>query len=208
MGYPITYYPPEARVLPLTLIRRERILPMPGRVIAVPGEHVQPTQIVAQTDATDDVRILNVARLLHVAPSKAHRYLKVKQGDDVHLGTLIAASGIFSANRLFSPVDGFIAKIDAEKGRVFIQAVTKPVELTAFLQGTIANVMGSRGVVIETTGAIVQANVGFGGESFGVLHVVYNEADDGLRAKWCGVASPRETVVGGGWIAVWAWAQA
>ena len=38
------YYPPETRVLPLTMIRRERMLPVPGKVLVNPGDRVQPAQ--------------------------------------------------------------------------------------------------------------------------------------------------------------------
>jgi hypothetical protein len=64
----------------------------------------------------------------------------------------------------------------------------------------VANVMSGRGVVIEATGAIVQAAVGFGEESFGVLHVVANEVTDVLRAKSIDVSSHGAIVVGGAWI--------
>ena len=62
------YYPPETRVLPLTVIRRERMLPMPGKVLVNPGDRVQPAQPVAQAEVSGEVSVVNVAHLLRVAP--------------------------------------------------------------------------------------------------------------------------------------------
>jgi hypothetical protein len=121
---------------------------------------------------------------------------------------VIAARGFLSSARVVSPVDGYVGYIDKEKGRVLIQVVTKPFDLVAYLQGAVVNVMPSRGVVIETTGAVIQATVGFGGETFGVLHVVAGEASDVLRAKSIDVSAHGAIVVGGAWIDESAFSQA
>ena len=63
------YYPPETRVLPLTTIRRERMLPMPGKVLVNPGDRVQPAQPVAQAEVSGEVSVVNVAHLLRVPPA-------------------------------------------------------------------------------------------------------------------------------------------
>ncbi len=200
MSEPVAYYPPETQVIPLTLIRRERMLPVPGKVLVAAGERVQPTQVIAQADLSGEVRILNVARVLRVPADRAARFIKVKEGDEVRAGALIAARGIFGAARVLAPVDGLVSRIDKDTGRVLIKVIIKPFDLTAYLQGTVANVMSGRGVVIEATGAIVQAAIGFGEESFGVLHVVANEVTDVLRAKSIDVSSHGAIVVGGAWI--------
>ena len=65
------YYPPETRVLPLTMIRRERMLPMPGKVLVNPGERCSRRKSVAQTEVSGEVSVVNVAHLLRVAPARA-----------------------------------------------------------------------------------------------------------------------------------------
>jgi hypothetical protein len=196
----IAYYPPETRAMPLTLIRRERRLPVPGKVLVANGEKVQPTQVVAQAEISGEVRIINVARLLRVPSARAARYLKVKEGDDVTTHTVIAARGVLPGGRVVSPTDGFVYRIDKSKGRVLIKVVTKPFLLTAYLSGLVASVVSGRGVVIETTGAVVEALVGFGDESFGVLQVVARDPADVLRAKSIDVTSHGAIVVGGAWV--------
>ncbi len=194
------YYPLETRAVPLTLIRRERMLPVPGKVLVTPGERVQPTQVVAQAEISGEVRIVNVARSLRVAPSRAIRYLKVKEGDDVTTNTVIATRGALSMSRILSPTNGFVYRIDKNKGRVLIKVVTRPFQLIAYLQGTVANALPGHGVVIETTGAIIQGTVGFGDESYGVLHIVANDPNEVLRAKSIDVSAHGAIVIGGAWI--------
>jgi hypothetical protein len=200
MGDIVAYYPPETRAMPLTLIRRERMLPVPGKVLVSAGEKVQPTQVVAQAEISGEVRIVNVARLLRLPASRAVRFIKVKEGDDVTTHTVIAARGWLPSGRVTSPTDGFVYRVDKAHGRILIKVVTKPFQLTAYLGGVVTNVMSGRGVVIETTGTLLQATVGFGDESFGVLHVVAHDPADVLRAKSIDVTAHGAIVVGGAWI--------
>jgi hypothetical protein len=196
----VTYYPPETRVMPLTLIRRERLLPTAGKVMVKVGDRVPATQVVAQADVTGEVRIVNIARALRVPPGKAARFLKVKEGDDIKAGGVLAARGVLGGTRATSPVNGFISRIDKSAGRVLIQVVAKPFELVAYLPGAVTNIVASQGVTIEATGALIQGTVGFGGEAFGVLHIVANEPTDVLRAKAIDVSAHGAIIVGGAWI--------
>jgi hypothetical protein len=193
------YYPPETRVLPLTVIRRERILPMPGRVLVNPGDRVQPAQPVAQTEVSGEVSVVNVAHLLRVAPARAHKYVKVREGADVTMNTVIASRGLTSAGRIKSPANGFVYRIDRSTGRVLIKVVSRPLELTAYLAGTVSNVLAGRGVVIEATGALIQAALGFGGESYGVLQAVTKRAADPLKARAIDVTMHGAIILGGAW---------
>jgi hypothetical protein len=196
----ITYYPPETRVMPLTLIRRERLLPTSGKVMVKVGDRVPATQVVAQADVTGEVRIVNIARALRVPPGKAFRFLKVEEGDDIKAGGVLAARGVLGGTRATSPVNGFIKRVDKSAGRVLIQVVAKPMELSAYLPGTVTSIAASQGVTIETMGALIQATVGFGGESFGVLRLVASEPTEILRAKSIDVAAHGAIIVGGAWI--------
>jgi hypothetical protein len=193
------YYPPETRVLPLTTIRRERLLPMPGKVLVDPGERVQPAQAVAQAEVSGEVSVVNVAHLLRVPAAKAYKYIKVKEGADVTMNTVIAAKGLTAAGRIKSPANGFVYRIDKSTGRVLIKVVSRPLELSAYLAGTVSHVMPGQGVVIETTGALIQAALGFGGESFGVLQVVSKRATDPMKARAIDVGMRGAVIVGGAW---------
>ena len=193
------YYPPETRVLPLTVIRRERLLPMPGKVLVNPGDRVQPAQPVAQAEISGEVSVVNVAHLLRVAPSRAYKYIRVKEGADVTLNSVIASKGLTAAGRVKSPANGFIYRIDKSTGRVLIKVVSRPFELLAYLAGTVSNVIAGRGVLIETTGALIQAAAGFGGESYGVMQVISKRSTDPLKARAIDVTLRGAILVGGAW---------
>lgn len=200
MSEATAYYPPESRVMPLTLLRRDRLLPVPGKVLVSVGERVQPAEIVAQAEVSGETRVVNVARLLHMAPARAARCIKVREGEDVNPRTVIASAGALSANRVLSPTEGFVYRIDKNKGRVLIKVITRPYQLSAYLPGTVVNILAGRGVVIETTGAFVEATVGFGDEAFGVLQMVTNDPAEAVRARAIDVAAHGAIVVGGAWI--------
>src|SRR5512143_239208 len=193
------YYPPETRVLPLTMIRRERLLPMPGKVLVNAGDRVQPAQPVAQAEVSGEVSVVNVAHLLRVPPARAYKYIKVKEGTDVTMNTVIASKGLTSAGRVKSPANGFVYRIDKSTGRVLIKVVSRPLELMAYLAGTVSSVIAGRGVVIEATGALIQAALGIGGESYGVLQVVSKRATDPMKARTIDVTMHGAIVVGGAW---------
>jgi hypothetical protein len=193
------YYPPETRVLPLTIIRRERLLPMPGKVLVNPGDRVQASKVVAEAEISGEVSVVNVAQLLRVSPARAAKYVKVREGADVTMNTVIASKGMTAAGRIKSPVNGFVYRIDKTTGRVLIKVVSQPYELTAYLAGTVTSVIAGRGVLIETTGAQVEAAIGFGGESFGVVQVVSNRPIDPVRARSIDVTMHGAIIMGGAW---------
>ncbi|NTU64931.1 MAG: hypothetical protein HGB05_16400, partial [Chloroflexi bacterium] len=100
------YYPPETRVLPLTTIRRERVLPMSGKVLVNPGDRVQPAQPVAQAEVSGEVSVVNVAHLLRVAPARAYKYIKVKPKlgpDGPDIGPLIGPQALDRSANVCGP---------------------------------------------------------------------------------------------------------
>jgi hypothetical protein len=195
-------------MMPLTLIRRERLLPVPGEVLVQPGARVEPLDIVAQAQVGGQFRTFEIARLLHVPPSQAMRYLKKGMDEAVKAGEIIASRPGLPARHVRSPVDGTIADIDDRDGRVAIEVASQPIQLPAFLKGIVGNVLGDRGVVVETAGAMIQAAWGIGGEAWGVLRSVTESADEPIKASSIDVKAHGSIVVGGGWIVASALEQA
>lgn len=175
------YYASETQVTPLTEIRRERLLPAPGEVLVRAGNRVESTQVVARTGVPSDFRIVPVARLLGVPASHVERHLRVRLGDEVHQGHVIAKQkGLFGGS-VKSPIDGMVTA--AGGGHVLIEARPTPYELRAYVSGTVIDVIEGHGVVIQTVGGIVQGVWGAGGESIGVLKVTVRGPDGTLRAR-------------------------
>ncbi len=208
MSEAATYYPPETRVMPLTLIRRERVLPVAGEVLVQPGQRVESSDVVAQAEVGGQFRTFEIARLLRVPPGRAVRYLKKHRGEVVRAGEVIASRPSLPVRQVRSPVAGVIVDIDERDGRVAIEVASRMVELRAYLKGVVGNVLGSLGVVVETPGALIQAAWGIGGEAYGVLRVVGESVDEPLRASSIDIQAHGSVVAGGAWITASALEQA
>lgn len=176
-----TYYPVETRVTLLTSIRRERILPAPGEILVNEGDQVEPNDVVARTKQPGDFRIIQAARLIDVPASQLKKFLTVKPGDQVEEGQVIAKRGWLPPRRVKSPIDGTVTASGG--GRVLIEAPPTPFDLRAYVNGVVSNVVAPHGLVIETTGALIQGIWGAGGESFGVLKNMVKSPDEILNAK-------------------------
>ena len=173
-------YVSETRVSRSTRICRERALPRPGEVLVNPGDHVEPTQIVARANVPGDFRILPVARLLGVSASEAEAHLEVGLGETVHRGDVIARRGGFLGPSVESPIDGVMTATGG--GRVLIEAPPAPFELHAHISGTVLDVADNQIISIETPGALIEAFWGVGGESVGVVKVMSERPNESLEA--------------------------
>ena len=189
------YYPFETQITPLTNVRRERALPIPGEVLVRVGQRVEPMQIVAHTHLPGDFRILPVARLLDIPASQVKKCMIVKLGDEVHQGQIIAKRGRLSPRTVKSPIDGAITSSGA--GRILIETEPTLFELSAYIPGTVSEIVDNYGLAIETTGAVIQGVWGAGGENLGVLKCLVEGPDKPLRADTIDPSCHGAILVGG-----------
>ncbi len=192
------YYPVEIQITPLTTIRRERLLPARGQVLVRVGEVVGPNDVVARCQLPGRILVVDVARALGVRRERTEKFLRKAVGDSVQADELLAVPrGAFGRFRrgCRAPVDGRIVAIRA--GLVLIEAATSTVELTAHIRGQVTNVMPNLGVVISTSGALIQGVWGSGGEAEGVLKVLVDNPQKPLRTKAIDVSCHGTLVVGG-----------
>lgn len=177
------YYPVESFIVPLTTIRRERLLPAPGQVLVQPGERVGPADVVAHCQIPGTMRILDAGQTWRVRRNRLDRYMRKSSGDPVQANELVAGRmGPLTRFRraVRSPVDGRV--LEVRNGLVLIQEASTTYELTAHLSGQVTNVMPQRGVVISAIGALIQGVWGSGGEAEGVLKVLADDPQSPLRA--------------------------
>jgi hypothetical protein len=186
---------PVTHILPLTVIRKERVLPVPGRVIVRQGQQVAPRDVIAEAKLAPEHVLLNIASSLGVSIERADNLIQCVAGNDVAQGDLIAGPIGLARRVVRSPVNGQIML--AGEGQVLIQVDKTPYELQAGISGTVSQLIPERGAVIETTGALIQGFWGNGRFDFGLVHIKLDNPEDVLTSDNIDV-SLRGTIVLGG----------
>ncbi len=186
---------PITHILPVTTIQRERMLPVPGRVVARKGQKINPSDVVAEAVISPEHLLLDVGRGLGLAPDEADQFIKVQAGDQVDTDDVIAERGAVARRIIRCPKPGKV--VVAGGGQVLLEVGSKPFELKAGLSGTVVELFPDRGVLIETTGALVQGVWGNGGVDFGLLTVQAKSPKDELKADRLDVSMRGSVVLGG-----------
>ncbi len=191
------YYPVETRITALTSIRRERLLPLVGEIVAAPGDEVQATDIVARCQFPVNVHAVDVSRELGIARDIAAECISTKAGETVRVDQIIATSpgstGV-EGGECRSPVEGRV--LEMRGGIVLIQTETA-FELLAGIRGVIASVVPNRGVIVSTQGALVQGLWGSGPEVVGNLTVPLDGPHEPLRSEHVDATCERTLLVAG-----------
>ncbi len=193
-------YTPGLRVTDLTVLRKERILPLKGEVLAKEGDKVTSEQVVARTELPGNVHSVNVANLLSVLPDEVPTKMLKKDGEPVNEGDLIAQSstlfGLFKSS-VKAPVTGTIESVSAVTGQVLLREPPIPVEVDAYVEGKVVEIRAEEGVVVETSGSFIQGIFGIGGETFGEIEVVVDSPEEVLDASSIGPEHEGKIIVGG-----------
>jgi hypothetical protein len=192
------HYPPLTRLLPLTTVRRQRLMTVDGEVLTSVGSRVEPVSVVARAELPGRYYILNIARDLMVSPQSADKYVRARPGQRVKIGQAVASRRItlgLIPRVVRVPEDGVVAAVG--QGRLLLETPGETVQLRAYLPGTVIHVTPNRGVTVETTGALVQGLWGHGEEAFGVLKVLVDQPDKPLPARSIDVACHGAVLVGG-----------
>ena len=195
-----TAYAPGLTVTAFTHHRARRVLPIPGDVLVHAGERVEARQVVAQTFIPGDITPLNLAKLLSLQPSEVPGCMLRREGDAVSPGEVIARTkGIFGRFKqdYIVPVAGTIESISAVTGQVIVRGAPLPVDVKAYLAGTVEEVIAGEGCVIEADVALVQGIFGVGGETFGRLVMACQSHDQALTVERITPDMAGAVVIGG-----------
>ncbi len=165
----------QTHVLPLTTIRRHRVLPWQGEVLVGTGRPVEPSDVVARAGKPRPHVILDVGQLLGVSAEQALDCYVKRPGEPVHQGEVLATgrNWPFASQKITSPVEGML--IAAESGRMIIQPRPEMFELRALLSGMVTSIAPGSGVTIDTPGALIQGVWGSGREGYGKLKMGVTE---------------------------------
>ena len=204
-------YTPGLKVLKNTEIYKERRLPLKGNVRSKSGDIVEPSDIVANTDLPGNVQMINVANLLNIDASDIKDYMNKHKGDSIEKDDLLAESnGLFGyfKSKVFSPVKGTIESISSVTGQVVLRESPIPVEVDAYIEGEISDVIPEEGVVIKTNGAFIQGIFGIGGESRGSIQVIVDNRNVELTEEMISEELKGKIVIGGSFISLAAFKKA
>ncbi len=193
-------YTPGLKVSAHTRHRVRRILPVPGEVLVQKGEQVAARQIIAQTFLPGDITPLNMANLLAMPPADVPECMLKAEGDRVEVGESLARSkgifGMFQSEHA-STIAGTIESVSSVTGQVIVRGEPLPVELRAYLSGTVVEVIPDEGCVIEADAMFVQGIFGIGGESFGPIRLASRTHEQQLTEDLIAPDMAGAVIVGG-----------
>ena len=196
-------YTPGLRVAERTKIRKERRLPLPGEVLVKEGDAVSADQVVAKTDLPGNVQPVNIANLLSLEPADIKEFMLKKEGDTIEKDEPLARSGgLFGMfkNTYKSTVAGTVESVSDVTGQVLIREAPIPVEVKAYIDGTVTEVFPNEGIAVKATAAFVQGIFGLGGEAYGELAVVCSGPDEVLGESAIDESHRGKVLVGGSFI--------
>ena len=173
-------YTPGLKVTPRMTHSVIRMLPIKGNVSVKVGDTVDADQVVAATYMPGDVYPLNMANLLAVPPKDVKDLMLHKEGDTIEEGEPLAQSaGIFGKFKKIysSPYSGTVETVSDVTGQVILRGPDIPVEVKAYMSGTITEVTPGIGCVVESDVAFVQGIFGICGETCGTIRFAVDTCD-------------------------------
>lgn len=173
-------YTPGLTVSGDIVVRRIRRLPIKGDVLVKVGDRVKPDQVVARAILPGVLQTVKLAEKLGVEPKDARSFFMLKEGDSIQKGQLVAETkgffGLFKSS-VTSDYTGTVESISDVTGHVLVREPGIPVDVEAYIDGKIVEVLEGEGAVVETRGAMVQGIFGVGGERYGDIRVAVPSPD-------------------------------
>lgn len=122
-----------------------------------------------------EVDIINISKLLKIAPDKITRYLKVRIDQTVKAGDILAVKkSILAQQTVKTPVAGVIGRIDEKIGTVDIRRDQTGKDLVIDYTGRVKEVEPKR-IVIEVKGKVIMGKGGQGEPISGQLKILPEE---------------------------------
>ncbi len=173
-------FTPGLKVTEHAVVKKTRRLPLLGEVTVDVGASVRAADVVARTELPGKVFPSNVANALGVLPEEVPSRMLRKEGETVEKGQVFAETpgiwGLFKG-RVVSPIDGTVDSISKVTGQVMLREKPTPVEVSAYVDGTVTEILEREGVVVTTPATFIQGIFGLGGERQGEILVVSQSPD-------------------------------
>lgn len=182
-------------ILPAVTVRRERLMPTRGRIIARRGQKVSPLDVVAEAVLRPEHLLLDIGRGLGLSAEDAEHYIQRRAGDEVDEGDVIAGPVGIGRRVVRAPSPGRI--ILAGNGQVLMELEGEFSELKAGYSGVVTEILGDRGVVIEVFGSLIQGVWGNGRINYGLLNIISHAADETVTPDMMEVSLRGAVILGG-----------
>lgn len=193
-------YTPGLRVTPDTVIRKRRVLPIPGEVTVQEHDYVSAATEVARTALPGKVYPVNIANNLSIAPSEVPSYLLKHEGDNVTKDEPLAENKPlikWFKVQVRAPISGQIESISHVTGQLFLREPPETIRLAAYIDGTIVEVTPQQGVVVESRCSFIQGIFGVGGETDGAIRLAVDSPDEILTAAHLQLEHRGQIIIGG-----------
>jgi len=187
------------------ILRKERILPLKGTVLVEKGQKVVADDVVAETLLPGKVVPFNLANKLGVTPDQLQKFIKIKAGQEITKETVLAESAGLFGTGLFktivhSPVEGEVESVSAVTGQILLREPRVPIQVKAFVDGIITDVIPDEGVVIENKSAYIQGIFGIGDETTGEIKMLASTPDDEIDAGQIDESCRGKIIVAGSFV--------
>lgn len=156
--------------------------------------------VVARAMLPGYLQTIRLTEKLGVEPREIHDFSKVEVGDRVEKEQLVGqTNGIWGFFKTFvhSEFEGEVEGLSEVTGNMLIREAPIPVDMLAYIEGTVKEVLPEEGAIIETRGAMVQGIFGIGGEGNGPVRVAVASHSDVLDAIHIQDGDKGKILVGG-----------
>ncbi len=198
-------YTPGLKVLHHAKVEKNRRLPIKGKITKQVGDILKPGDVVATTNLPGNVQMLKIANLLNIGPADVPDVMLVKEGDKVEKGQMIAETeglfGFFKSD-VKSPIDGTVEAISDVTGQIVMREAPIPVEVDAYMSGTVKEIIPDEGVIVEADAAFIQGIFGIGGESRGTMEILVDNREQELTTDLLNESHKGKIVVGGSFVSL------
>lgn len=196
-------YTPGLTVTDRTVIRKRRLLPIPGTVLVQADDRIGSDTVVARTELPGKVHALNVANLLGVAPDEINDYLIKKTGESVRRDEVVAENKPiikWFKTEVRSPIQGTIDAVSTITGQVLLREPPRSLDLLGYIDGRVTHVHPHQGITVETACTLIQGIFGIGGETWGELTIAAETPDEVLSPAKLSAAMKGKIVIGGAFL--------
>ncbi|MEZ5163015.1 MAG: hypothetical protein R2688_04555 [Fimbriimonadaceae bacterium] len=194
-------YTPGLTVSGDTVVERIRRLPIKGEVLVNQGDEVSHDTVVARAMLPGLLQTIRLAEKLGVEPKEAPGLTSLKVDDPIEKGQIVAETkGLFGKwfkAQVESEYTGVVESISEVTGNILIREPSIPVDISAYVSGTIKEVIPEEGAIVETRGAMVQGIFGIGGERNGDVRVAVDSPDQVVDESHVSASDAGKILIGG-----------